>query len=175
MDNLVNKFANADIEPSVHSEDTSSDEDSNDEKTQLESGTTTETSAEVSVRDSESTVDDKGKISDNSEAEESEDDSEVTSKKRKWMDEVQYYQQTTENLIPRQPFKRLVREIVREFKPDGRITEEAINILQTVTEDGMGELFRISQMLAIHRGSVTVQPKDIQMARHTCQTLKWDL
>ena len=172
MENLVNQLANADIEPSVHSEDTSSDEESNAEQSQIESGTTTETSAEVSVRDSESTVDDKGKISD---GEESADDSEVTSKKRKWIDEVRYYQQTTENLIPRQSFKRLVREILQDMKPDGRITEEAINVLQAVTEDGMGELFRISQMLAIHRDSVTIQPKDIQMARHTCQSFKWDL
>lgn len=174
MDNLIRNLANADIEPSVHSDETSSDEESHEEPPESDSGTTTETSAQSSEMDSESSVkDDNGKIS---EDDESADDSEVSSSnKRKWMDEIRYYQQTTDPLIPRQPFKRLVREILQDFLPGGRITEAAINVLQTVTEDGFGEMFRISQMLAIHRGSVTVQPKDIQMARHTCQTFKWDL
>ena len=48
--------------------------------------------------------------------------------------EIRKYQQSTESLIPRLPFRRLVRELVQNKKQDIRIQETALEALQEAAE-----------------------------------------
>ncbi|XP_007471296.1 PREDICTED: histone H3.1-like [Lipotes vexillifer] len=62
--------------------------------------------------------------------------------------EIRRYQKSTELLIRKLPFQRLVREIAQDFKTDLRFQSSA----DTPT-------------CAIHAKRVTIMPKDIQLAR----------
>lgn len=44
--------------------------------------------------------------------------------------EIRQYQKSTESLIPKLPFQRLVREIAQTIKPDFRFQSAAIGALQ---------------------------------------------
>ena len=84
----------------------------------------------------------------------------------KWLDEVNYYQRTTDLLIPYLPFKRFVKEIIEDFKSDTKITEEGIKALQTASEDYIINFLNCTQDLAIHRGSDTITQADIKMLKY---------
>ncbi|KNZ60607.1 histone H3 [Puccinia sorghi] len=71
--------------------------------------------------------------------------------------EIRRYQKSTELLIRKLPFQRLVREIAQDFKTDLRFQSSAVMALQ--------ELFEDTNLAAIHAKRVTIQPKDIQLAR----------
>ena len=64
--------------------------------------------------------------------------------------EIRRYQKSTELLIRKLPFQRLVREIAQDFKTDLRFQ--------------VG-LFEDTNLCAIHAKRVTIMPKDIQLAR----------
>ena len=79
--------------------------------------------------------------------------------------EIRKYQKSTELLIRRQPFQRLVREIGAYFKSDLKFQATAILALQEAAEAYMTGLFEDTNLCAIHAGRVTIFPKDIQLAR----------
>eukprot|EP00727_Mastigamoeba_balamuthi_P008634 m51a1_g4393 putative histone h3 (138) ;mRNA; f:364223-364750 len=79
--------------------------------------------------------------------------------------EIRRYQKSTELLIRRLPFQRLVREIAQDFKTDLRFQASAILALQEATEAYLVGLFEDSNLCAIHAKRVTIMPKDIQLAR----------
>jgi histone H3 len=79
--------------------------------------------------------------------------------------EIRKYQKTTELLIRRAPFQRLVREIAQEFKTDLRFHASAMEALQEATEAWLVGLFEDTNLCAIHAKRVTIMPKDIQLAR----------
>ena len=79
--------------------------------------------------------------------------------------EIRRYQKSTELLIRRLPFQRLVREIAQDFKTDLRFQASAILALQEATEAYLVSLFEDSNLCAIHAKRVTIMPKDIQLAR----------
>ncbi|ODN04304.1 histone H3.3 [Orchesella cincta] len=81
------------------------------------------------------------------------------------MQEIRNYQKTTELLIPRLPFQRLVREVCQEFKSDFRFQAAALAALQEASEAYLVGLFEDTNLLAIHAKRVTIMPKDIQLAR----------
>ncbi|KAE8257470.1 hypothetical protein A4X13_0g2337 [Tilletia indica] len=56
--------------------------------------------------------------------------------------EIRRYQKSTEPLIPRFPFQRLVREIVQNYWKDLRMQSSAIAALQEATEAYIVDLFR---------------------------------
>ena len=69
-------------------------------------------------------------------------------------------------LVPQQlPFQRLVREIAQDFKTDLRFQGSAVLALQEATEAYLVGLFEDTNLAAIHAKRVTIQPKDIQLAR----------
>ena len=69
-------------------------------------------------------------------------------------------------LPPKQlPFQRLVREIAQDFKTDLRFQGSAVLALQEATEAYLVGLFEDTNLAAIHAKRVTIQPKDIQLAR----------
>ena len=81
------------------------------------------------------------------------------------MREIRKYQKSTELLIRKLPFQRLVREIAQEFKADLRFQSTAIMALQEASEAYLVGLFEDCNLCAIHAKRVTILPKDIQLAR----------
>jgi len=79
--------------------------------------------------------------------------------------EIRKYQKSTELLVRKLPFQRLVREIAQNFKTDLRFQSSAILALQEATEAYMVGLFEDTNLCAIHAKRVTIMPKDIQLAR----------
>lgn len=79
--------------------------------------------------------------------------------------EIRKYQKSTELLIRKLPFQRLVREITQEFKVDLRFQSNAIIALQEACEAYLVGLFEDTNLCAIHAKRVTIMPRDIQLAR----------
>jgi histone H3 len=77
--------------------------------------------------------------------------------------EIRRYQKSTELLIRKLPFQRLVREIAQDFKTDLRFQSSAVMALQEASE--LVGLFEDTNLCAIHAKRVTIMPKDIQLAR----------
>ncbi|KAG2485130.1 hypothetical protein HYH03_016117 [Edaphochlamys debaryana] len=79
--------------------------------------------------------------------------------------EIRKYQKSTELLIRKLPFQRLVREIAQDFKTDLRFQSQAVLALQEAAEAYLVGLFEDTNLCAIHAKRVTIMPKDIQLAR----------
>ncbi|XP_044531141.1 uncharacterized protein LOC123246288 [Gracilinanus agilis] len=79
--------------------------------------------------------------------------------------EIRRYQKSTELLIRKLPFQRLVREIAQDFKTDLRFQSSAVMALQEASESYLVGLFEDTNLCAIHAKRVTIMPKDIQLAR----------
>ncbi|XP_041784008.1 histone H3-like centromeric protein CSE4 [Anopheles merus] len=79
--------------------------------------------------------------------------------------EIRRYQKSTELLIRKLPFQRLVREIAQDFKTDLRFQSAAVAALQEASEAYLVGLFEDTNLCAIHAKRVTIMPKDIQLAR----------
>ena len=79
--------------------------------------------------------------------------------------EIRRYQKSTDLLIRRIPFQRLVREISQDFKGDLRFQSTSILALQEAAEAYHVGLFEDTNLCAIHAKRVTIMPKDIQLSR----------
>lgn len=98
--------------------------------------------------------------------------------------EIRKYQKSTNLLIRKLPFMRLVREIcqvcfgvclvefvrsvftiVQDYKTDVRWQSHAMLALQEASEAYLVGLFEDTNICAIHAKRVTIMPKDIQLAR----------
>jgi len=79
--------------------------------------------------------------------------------------EIRKYQKSTDLLIRKAPFQRLVREIAQDFKTDLRFQSTAVLALQEASEAYLVGLFEDTNLCAIHAKRVTIMPKDIQLAR----------
>jgi len=79
--------------------------------------------------------------------------------------EIRKYQKSTELLIRKLPFQRLVREIAQDIKYDLRFQSSALLALQEASETYLVGLFEDTNLCAIHARRVTIMPKDIQLAR----------
>ncbi|OZJ04403.1 hypothetical protein BZG36_02396 [Bifiguratus adelaidae] len=64
--------------------------------------------------------------------------------------EIRRYQKSTELLIRKLPFQRLVREIAQDFKTDLRFQSSAIGALQEASEAYLVALFEDTNLAAIH-------------------------
>ena len=84
--------------------------------------------------------------------------------------EIRRYQRSTENLIKRTPFQKLIREILQEYRicPDGpvqvRFQSTAIAALQEAAENFIVGLYEDVNLLAIHARCVTIMSRDIHLA-----------
>ena len=82
--------------------------------------------------------------------------------------EIRHYQRSTENLIKKTPFPKLIREISQEYRicPDGPGTPSvqvhfqstAIAALQEAAENFIVGLFEDVNLLAVHARHVTIMP-----------------
>jgi histone H3 len=79
--------------------------------------------------------------------------------------EIRKYQKSTELLLRKLPFQRLVREIAVEYKTDLRFQSSAVLALQEASEAYLVGLFEDTNLCAIHAKRVTIMPKDMQLAR----------
>ncbi|MCP4569849.1 MAG: hypothetical protein GY841_19895, partial [FCB group bacterium] len=79
--------------------------------------------------------------------------------------EIRRFQKSTELLIRKLPFQRLVREIASEYRNELRFQSSAVLALQEASEAYMVGLFEDTNLCAIHAKRVTIMPKDMQLAR----------
>ena len=77
--------------------------------------------------------------------------------------EIRKYQRSTDLLIRKLPFQRLVREIAQDFKEDLRFQGAAILALQEASEAYLVKKFEDANLCAIHAKRVTIMPKDMQL------------
>ena len=79
--------------------------------------------------------------------------------------EIRKYQKSTELLIRKLPFQRLVREVAQDCKNDLRFQSSAVMALQEAAEAYLVSLFEDTNLCAIHAKRVTIMPRDMQLAR----------
>mmetsp|Transcript_29163 Transcript_29163/g.70310 ORF Transcript_29163/g.70310 Transcript_29163/m.70310 type:complete len:165 (-) Transcript_29163:187-681(-) len=80
--------------------------------------------------------------------------------------EIRQYQSSTETLIRKLPFARLVREIQQGLSRKAYSWQaSAILALQEAAEAHLVGLFEDCNVCAIHAKRVTIMPKDMQLAR----------
>lgn len=79
--------------------------------------------------------------------------------------EIRRYQKSTELLIRKLPFQRLVREIAQQYKTDLRFQGSAVLALQEASEAYLIGIFEDSYLCTLHAKRVTIMPKDILLAR----------
>ena len=79
--------------------------------------------------------------------------------------EIRKFQKTTNLLLLKLPFQRLVREVAQDFSMDLRFQSHAIMALQTAGEEYLTGIMEDTNLCAIHAKRVTITPKDIQLAR----------
>ena len=80
--------------------------------------------------------------------------------------EIRRYQKSTDLLIRKLPFQRLVREIAQDHKQALRFQGSALLALQEASEAYLIGFFEDTNLCAIHAKRVTIMPKDIQL---TCR------
>ena len=81
--------------------------------------------------------------------------------------EIRRYQKSTELLIRKLPFLRLVRETIVNVtgRDDYRLGHGAVEALQEAAEAYLVRLFEDTNLCAIHAKRVTIKPMDIKLAR----------
>ena len=79
--------------------------------------------------------------------------------------EIRRYQKSTELLIRKLPFQCLVHEILQGYGVGYRVTLAMMMALQEAAEAYLVQLLEDSNLCAIHAKRITIQPKDIQLAR----------
>ncbi|KAI1710205.1 core histone h2A/H2B/H3/H4 domain-containing protein [Ditylenchus destructor] len=79
--------------------------------------------------------------------------------------EIRKFQKSTNLLIRRLPFQRLVKEIAQEYKTDVRFQSLTMTVLQEAAEAFLVGLLEDTNLCAIHARRVTIMPKDMKLAR----------
>ena len=79
--------------------------------------------------------------------------------------EIRKFQKSTDLLIRKLPFQRVVREIAQDYKNDLRFQSQAVLALQEASEAYLVGLFEDTNLCAIHAKRVTIMPKDMQLAK----------
>ena len=79
--------------------------------------------------------------------------------------EIRKYQKSSELLIPKLPFCRLVRQIALEYKTDLRFQTTTFDALQEASESFLVGLIEDAYLCAIHAKRVTLMPRDLLLAR----------
>lgn len=79
--------------------------------------------------------------------------------------EIKKYQRSTELLLRRLPFQKLVKEIAYACLPDVRFQASSMYALQEAAEAYLVGLFEDTNQCAIHARRVTIMTKDMQLAR----------
>ncbi|CAD7698182.1 unnamed protein product [Ostreobium quekettii] len=78
--------------------------------------------------------------------------------------EIRAYQKSTDLLIKRAPFQRLVREIAYAIDDKLRFKQDTILALQEASEAYLVGLFEDTNLCSIHAKRVTIMAKDLHLA-----------
>ena len=80
--------------------------------------------------------------------------------------EIRKYQKTTDLLIRKAPFIKLVKEILhgKLGKTEIRMQRIAVEALEEAAEYYLTNLFDDANLCALHAKRITLQPKDMQLA-----------
>ncbi|XP_075164927.1 centromere identifier [Haematobia irritans] len=85
----------------------------------------------------------------------------------RFLRDVRLLQNTTNFLIPRLPFARVVREIIMDCSCEvTKITTTALEALQTASEMYVTQRLQDAYMLTLHRGRVTLDVRDLEMINY---------
>jgi histone H3/H4 len=81
--------------------------------------------------------------------------------------EIRRYQRSTDVLMGKLPFQRVVREVLADKGAGNvdRVQASAMAALQQAAEAYLVKLFEDSNLLAIHDRRITIMPRDIPLAR----------
>jgi histone H3 len=79
--------------------------------------------------------------------------------------EIRKYQKSSDLLLQKLPFQRLVREISQDRRADLKFQSSALLALQEASEAFLVGLFEDTNLCAIHAKRITIMPKDMQLAR----------
>ena len=85
--------------------------------------------------------------------------------------EIRRYQRSTDNLIPRAPFGRLVKELL-QYVPGGsnkRVQAIALDALRDAAEGFLVQVFEDVNLCAIHAKRQTIKPSDFRLALRLTQ------
>jgi len=83
----------------------------------------------------------------------------------KALSEIRKFQKSTDLLIHRLPFARLVKEITLNFHHSLQWQSIAIEAIQHACEDYIIGLMEDANLSAIHAKRVTIMPKDLHLAQ----------
>ena len=81
--------------------------------------------------------------------------------------EIRRFQKSTDLLIRKAPFQRLVREITQKLFPNSELRFQSLSVLalQEASEAYMIRMFEDTNLAALHAKRVTIMPRDILLAR----------
>ena len=79
--------------------------------------------------------------------------------------EIRKYQKTTDLLLKKLPFQKLVRQVAQGLMPDARFQASSLLALQEACEAYLVGLFEDTNQCAIHARRVTIMVRDMQLAR----------
>ena len=79
--------------------------------------------------------------------------------------QIRKYQKSTELLIKKLPFQRVVRDIAQDFKDKIRFRRPALQALQEAAEIYLVGLFEDAVLLSSHADRVTINTDDLRLAR----------
>lgn len=80
--------------------------------------------------------------------------------------EIRKQQQSVDNIIPKLPFRRLIKELIHDYNVNLRLTETAADALQEAAEDYLTTLFSDVQLMAIGGKRKGIQVKDMKIVAH---------
>lgn len=78
--------------------------------------------------------------------------------------EIRRYQRTTNLLIPKLSFQRIVKSLTNERFEGIRFQTSALHALQEACEDFIVNVLADTNLCALHGKRVTILPKDMQLA-----------
>ena len=81
------------------------------------------------------------------------------------MRQIKKFQKSTNMLLRKAPFQRLVRELAGNYKDNLRFASSAVAAIQEATESYVVSLLSDTNLCAIHSRRVTIMPRDLHLAR----------
>lgn len=78
--------------------------------------------------------------------------------------EIRKYQKSVDLLLPKAPFRRLVRDAIQALSTNFRVQQSALSAIQEATEAFMVGLFADANECAIHAKRVTLNQHDLRLA-----------
>jgi len=85
-------------------------------------------------------------------------------RKEKSIQEIKKYQMSSDLIIPKKSFRRVVKNIAKEYGETIKFSRLGIEALQEATEEFIVGLIEDGNLCAIHANRITIMKKDIALA-----------